>query len=375
MSNIAFIDLAEQQKRISTKINMRIDTVLSHGKYILGPEVDELEQKLAQFSNVKHAISCGNGTDALLLALMALNVKAGDVIFCPSFTFAATAEVVPMLGAIPFFVDVDEKTFNISSVSLTQAIEFAKHSGLTPKGIIAVDLFGLPADYDNLEAIATQNDLFIIADSAQGYGATYNNAVTGSIGDVATTSFFPAKPLGCYGDGGAIFTDDDKIASEIKSLRFHGKGKDKYDNEKIGMNSRLDTIQAAILLAKIDIYSDEINLRNLVADRYLKGINNKDLRKPYVPSNSKSVWAQFTLVARSLSHRENIMQAMAAKNIPAVIYYPKPLHLQTAYKSYPLSPNGLAVSERLATQVFSIPMHPYLEKDTQDFIIDVINAA
>lgn len=372
--SIAFIDLATQQAQIKDKIDQRIQNVLAHGKYILGPEVAALEKKLAKFSNVKHAIGCANGTDALLLALMAFKVRVGEAIFCPSFTFSATAEVIPCMGAVPYFVDVDEKTFNMDINSLKNAISEAKAAQLKPSGIIPVDLFGLPADYDPIEEIARLEDLWILADSAQGYGGNYKGRITGSIGDIATTSFFPAKPLGCYGDGGAVFTDDDDLAELITSYRLHGKGGHKYNNERIGMNSRLDTIQAAILLEKLAIYADEIEKRQSVAERYIKGIENPALETPHIPGDIKSVWAQFTLKAESEKSRDFIMASLKEQNIPSVVYYPLPLHMQTAYKAFPVSGNGLPVSESLAEIVFSLPMHPYLETDTQDKIISVINS-
>ena len=374
MPNISFIDLSTQQKRIKDRIDASIQKVLSHGAYILGPEVGLLEQRLAEFSGVEHAITCANGTDALLLALMALQVKSGDVIFCPSFTFAATAEVVPCLGATPYFVDVSEDDFNIDPFSLEKSIFAAEEAGLRPRGVIAVDLFGLPADYDRLEQICKKEGLFIIADSAQGYGAGYKGRITGAMGDLTTTSFFPAKPLGCYGDGGAVLTDNTSLAELITSYRFHGKGDDKYDNKHIGMNSRLDTLQAAILLEKLEIYREELNARDKVATRYLNEIRSDKIGLPSVPPDCRSVWAQFTLKAQDALARESHMQKLNAVGIPTAIYYPKPLHLQTAYNTFPTAPAGLKVSERLANSVFSIPMHPYLDETAQEHIIETINS-
>ncbi|MDA7561724.1 DegT/DnrJ/EryC1/StrS aminotransferase family protein [Alphaproteobacteria bacterium] len=373
MSDIPFIDLAAQQNRIRAKIDRRLDEVLRHGNYILGPEVQQLERELAQFSGVKHAITCGNGTDALLLALMALEIRTGDAVFCPSFTFAATAEVVPCLGATPFFVDVDENTFNLDPNSLRLAIGEARAIGLRPRCIIPVDLFGLPADYKQILEIAENEKLSVLADSAQGYGGAFHGQKTGSIGDIATTSFFPAKPLGCYGDGGALFTNDDHIAEVVISYRFHGKGADKYDNERIGMNSRLDTFQAAILLEKLAIYPDELSRRNKIAGRYSMGIKNDCIQTPFLPNGYKSAWAQYTLKAPDSNSRSIFMEALKKQGIPSVIYYPVPLHKQTAYRKFPRCSDGLATSEQLATQVFSIPFHPYLSESLQDSIIDVIN--
>ena len=370
--SIAFIDLAAQQSQIKEKIDRRIQDVLAHGKYILGPEVSELEQKLGEFANVKNVITCANGTDAIQLALMALRVQTGDAVFCPSFTFAATAEVVPFLGATPVFVDCDERTFNMDVGSLKQAITDAKALNLQPKGIIAVDLFGLPADYDAIEGVAKENDLFIIVDSAQGFGGEYKGRTTVSIGDLATTSFFPAKPLGCYGDGGAVFTENEELAALISSFRFHGKGQHKYDNERIGMNSRLDTLQAGVLLEKLAIYTVEIERRNEIAKRYIDGLLNSVVKPPLIPSGLKSVWAQFTVIAENEESRTAIMAGLKENDIPSVVYYPLPLHQQTAYKNYPVSGNGLPVSEDLSKRVFSLPMHPYLDEATQDKIIDVM---
>lgn len=369
-----FIDLAAQQARIKDKIDARIQAVLAHGGYIMGPEVKEFEAGLAAFSGVKHALGCANGTDALQLALMALGVGAGDAVFCPTFTFAATAEVVPLFGAAPVFVDVDETSFNMDPASLERAIAEARRLGLKPAGIIPVDLFGLPADYDAIEAIAAREGLWIVADSAQGYGATYKGRRTGSIGTIATTSFFPAKPLGCYGDGGVVFTDDDDLAKLLDSLRVHGKGSDKYDNARIGLNSRLDTLQAGILLEKLAIYQDEIERRQVVAQRYNNGLSNH-VATPVVPEDSISVWAQYTLKARDGAERDRIMAALKSAGIPSVVYYPRPLHTQTAYAGFPKDPAGLPVAERLAATVFSLPMHPYLSEADQDRVIETIVGA
>lgn len=368
---IEFIDLKAQQSRIKDKLDARIQAVLAGGAYIMGPEVRELEAELSQFCGAKYALTCANGTDALHLALMALGAKAGDAIFCPSFTFAATAEIVPHVGATPVFVDVDDRTFNISVDSLKRAIVHAKELGLRAAGIIPVDLFGLPADYEPIEAIARENGMWIIADSAQGFGATYKGRMTGSIGDIATTSFFPAKPLGCYGDGGAVFTSNDELAALIGSLRVHGKGADKYDNVRIGVNSRLDTLQAAILLEKLAIYADEIDARQVVADRYSAMLGDR-FQVPDVPNDAKSVWAQYTLRAASTEARDAAMAALRADGIPSVVYYPMPLHQQGAYKNYPADPAGLSTCADLAKTVFSLPMHPYLTEQDQDRIVGAL---
>lgn len=368
-----FIDLAAQQARIKPQIDARIQAVLAHGNYIMGPEVRELEAALAAFCGAKHALGCANGTDALQLALMALNAGPGDAVFCPTFTFASTAEVVPPTGATPVLVDVRDDSFNMDVDSLKRAIIHAKASGLRPAGVIPVDLFGLPADYDAIEAVAAEEGMWIIADSAQGFGATYRGRTTGSIGTIATTSFFPAKPLGCYGDGGALFTDDDELAALIQSYRVHGKGNHKYDNERIGINSRLDTLQAAILIEKLAIYADEIEARQVIARRYADGIGEA-LITPQVTNECQSVWAQYTVRTKPGQNREAIMAALKEVDVPTVVYYPRPLHRQTAYSSYPTDSAGLPVAEALANEVFSLPMHPYLDVTTQEQIIEAIRA-
>ena len=369
---LAFIDLAAQQARIKAQLDARMQSVLARGLYIMGPEVAELERGLSAFCGAKHSISCANGTDALLLALMALDVRPGDAVFCPSFTFAATAEMLPFVGAVPFFVDVRPDTYNMDVESLKRAIAEARQQGLRPVGIIPVDLFGLPADFDLIETIAAENKLWIIDDSAQGFGALYKGRRTGSIGTIATTSFFPAKPLGCYGDGGALFTEDDELATRIHSLRVHGQGSDKYNNERIGINSRLDTIQAAILLEKLSIYPDEIEKRQVVAGRYNAGLSNL-VQTPYVPEGLQSVWAQYTLQATNEAQRDMLMAQLKKMDIPSVVYYPRPLHQQTAYKNFPTDPHGLKTSEKLSKCVFSLPMHPYLTAEIQEKIIDILS--
>lgn len=369
--SIAFIDLVAQQQRIKPELDSRIQAVLAHGNYIMGPEVAELEAGLATFCGAKYALSCANGTDALQLALMALGIGTGDAVFCPSFTFAATAEIVPPTGATPVFVDVCEDSYNLDVKSLERAIEYARSIKLKPACVIPVDLFGLPADYDAIEAIAKREGMAVVADSAQGFGATYRGRTTGSIGVIATTSFFPAKPLGCYGDGGAIFTSDEAICNLIKSYRVHGKGSHKYDNERVGINSRLDTLQAAILLAKLAIYEDEIEARQLVAQRYEEGIGEV-LITPSTPNDCRSVWAQYTVRVKAGQDRDAIMQRLEAAGVPTVVYYSRPLHQQTAYRDFPVDPNGLSISERLSKEVFSLPMHPYLDVELQEQIIDVV---
>mmetsp|Transcript_10468 Transcript_10468/g.33857 ORF Transcript_10468/g.33857 Transcript_10468/m.33857 type:complete len:355 (+) Transcript_10468:3140-4204(+) len=352
-----FIDLAAQYKHLKTKIDKRIQTVLDHGNYIMGPEVQELEEKLAAYVGVKHAITCANGTDALTLALMVLNIQEGDAIFCPTFTFFATAEVVAYEGATPVFVDSDESTFNICPVDLEKRIQTTIAEGkLTPKAIIAVDLFGLPANYPEIQKIADKYNLKLVEDAAQGFGGSINGKAAGSFGDIATTSFFPAKPLGCYGDGGAIFTDNDEYAELLKSYRVHGKGSDKYDNVRIGMNSRLDTIQAAILLEKLAEFPTELINRNKAANNYKKTLAGK-YKTPNVPEGYISSWAQYTLVSEN---RDAEMASYKEQGIPTMVYYGTCMHQQTAFKDLNYLDEEFPVATKLSKQVFSLPMHPYL---------------
>ena len=367
LKSLNFIDLAAQQKRLSKKITNRIDKVLSHGKYIMGPEVRELEKSLADYVGANNVISCGSGTDALVLALMAYDIGAGDIVFCPAFTFPATAESIAILGARPYFIDVEEDTFNISISSLNEAIkDVIKEGKYNMKAIIAVDLYGLPADYNNLIKISKTYNLKLISDAAQSFGAIYNSKKVGSLADITCVSFFPAKPLGCYGDGGAIITNNNKIAEKIKSLRVHGKGKSKYDIDLIGMNSRLDTIQAAVLLAKLEDFDWEFNKRNELADNYNKSLSGY-IEVPYIPESCKSIWAQFTLKHKD---REEIQKNLNNIGIPTMVYYPVPMHLQKAYKKY--YRGGLENSEKLSKEVFSIPMYPDMLIEDQKYIIENI---
>jgi len=366
-----FIDLAAQQARLRPQLDRAIARVLDEGQYVMGPDVARFEKQLAEFCGVKHCLSCANGTDALQLALMALGVGVGDAVFVPSFTFAATAEIAPLVGATPVFVDVLPDTFNMDPASLKRAIAQAKDDGLRPAVVIPVDLFGLAADYNTIEAICRENNLKLVGDSAQGFGASYHGRITGSIGDIATTSFFPAKPLGCYGDGGATFTNDDELAALLDSYRVHGKGHHKYFNDRVGLNSRLDTLQAAILIEKLAVYADELDARQKVADRYNAGLSNR-YETPYIPEGQTSVWAQYTLKTANKAERDALMEKAKAAGIPTVIYYPMPLHQQKAYNSFPRDPKGLSVSEDLSQRVVSLPMHPYLDRETQDRIIDVV---
>ena len=366
-----FIDLNAQQILLRQKIDARIASILDHGNYIMGPEVEILESNLASFCGANHVISCANGTDALQIACMALNLGPGDGVIVPSFSFAATAEAPCLVGATPIFVDSDPTTFNIDHNSINNVLKHTKNIGVQPKAIIAVDLFGLPANYPKILEIANANNLNVICDSAQGWGGSIEGQMTGTFGTITTTSFFPAKPLGCYGDGGAIFTENDKISQIIKSIRTHGKGSSKYENIRVGMNSRLDTLQAGILLEKLAVYEVEIDTRNQIASRYTTAL--KDLiQTPTIPDGYNSIWAQYTLRATSTQERNEIMSALTAECIPSSIYYPKPLHKQTPYKKFPLDPAGLQNSEHLAEEVFSIPMHPYLSEEDQNKVIEVI---
>lgn len=369
---IPFINLAAQQKLIRDKIDAGFARVLNHGAYIMGPEVFQLERDLSAFCGAKHSLSCANGTDAIALILMAKGVKKGDAVLCPSFTFAATAEVIAWVGATPIFLDINENTFNLDPNSIKLGLKKAKELGLNPVGVISVDLFGLPADYDPIEEICQENGLWLLCDAAQGFGGVYKGRKVGSIGMATSTSFFPAKPLGCYGDGGAVFTESDELNDIMKSLRVHGQGTDKYDNVRIGMNGRLDTLQAVVLIEKLKIFADEIVKRNGVADRYSKALQDvADV--PLVPAGLISCWAQYTLKVDG-AKRQAIIDALKAKDIPTMIYYPIPLHKQQAYKHYPSAGNGLAVTDKVCPQVLSLPMHPYLDVATQDYIIEQVRA-
>jgi dTDP-4-amino-4,6-dideoxygalactose transaminase len=371
---IEFIDLNAQRRRLGRRIDEAILRVVDHGKYIMGPEVAAFEKELGAFCGARHVLSCANGTDALGLALMAKKIKRGQAVLVPSFTFAATAEVVAWFDAVPVFVDVREDTFNVDPASLEAGIASAKRLGLEPAGIIPVDLFGLPADYDEILAIAAAHRLWVISDAAQSFGATYKGRNVGTLGDVATTSFFPAKPLGCYGDGGAVFTDNDDAAAVLKSLRVHGQGSDKYDNVRIGMNARLDTIQAAVLSEKLTIFGDEIEARNQVAAQYDKMLN-EFVTVPRLPPGLTSVWAQYTVRLPGTRDRDMVATKLKTSGVPTAIYYAKPLHRQTAYRDYPVAGNGLPVSDRLAGEVLSLPMHPYLDRDIQHRIVSALRAA
>jgi dTDP-4-amino-4,6-dideoxygalactose transaminase len=371
---IEFVDLGAQRRRIGARMDEAIRRVVDHGRFILGPEVAKLEDQLAEFCGAKHVLSCANGTDALGLALMALGAGPGQAILVPSFTFAATAEVVAWFGATPIFVDVLTDTFNMAPGSFEAGIATARRLGLTPAGVIPVDLFGLPADYHEILAIAASNRMWVLCDAAQSFGAVYKGSPVGTIGDMTTTSFFPAKPLGCYGDGGAVFLDDDEMIAVLKSLRVHGQGSDKYDNVRVGMNARLDTMQAAVLLEKLAIFADEIAARDRIAGRY-NALLGDVVSVPEVPAGLTSVWAQYTIRLPAGCDRDALAARLKSAGIPTAVYYPKPLHTQTAYRDYPRAGNGLPVSEQLSAEVLSLPMHPYLDEATQDRIAAALRAA
>ncbi|HJQ57908.1 MAG TPA: DegT/DnrJ/EryC1/StrS aminotransferase family protein [Vineibacter sp.] len=365
---IAFIDLAAQRRRIAREIDAAIARVLDHGIFISGPEVAAFEVKLATFCGARFAVACGNGTDAMQLALMARDIGHGDAVIVPDFTFTATAEAVALVGGTPVFVDI-QADFNVDVGQLEAGLRAAKNKGLKPRAVIAVDLFGLAADYDALNSFCDANGLLLIADAAQSFGAGLRGRKVGTLAPITTTSFFPAKPLGCYGDGGAILTDDADLVATLKSLRVHGQGTDKYDNVRIGVNSRLDTIQAAILMCKLDIFAHEIEARQAVAARYTRALANRVIT-PTIPDDAVSVWAQYTVRIPD-GRRDEVAAKLKAAGIPTAIYYPKPLHQQTAYRHFPAA-GSLAVSRRFSGEVLSLPMHPYLESATQEHIVKAI---
>lgn len=351
---IPFIDLKAQQDKIRPQLDAAIKRVLDHGKYIMGPEVFELEEKLADYCGVKHAITCSSGTDSLLMILMAKGIKPGDAVFIPNFTFTATPEVVALLGATPVFVDVLTDTYNIDPQSVIEGIHVARKKGLNPKAIIAVDLFGQPANYPSLEKVANEYNLWILADAAQSFGATLYNKRVGSLALATSTSFFPAKPLGCYGDGGAVFTNDDEIADIIKSIRIHGMGKHKYDNVRIGLNARLDTIQAAILLEKLKIFDDELQERHKIATYYNSSLKDV-VQVPQLINGATSAWAQYTVKLPPKLDRTLFSSILKEAGIPTMIYYKKPLNLQTAYEHFPAA-KKLSVSNESSKMVMSLPL-------------------
>jgi dTDP-4-amino-4,6-dideoxygalactose transaminase len=371
---VAFIDIAAQRRRLGHSIDDAVGRVLAHCQFVNGPEVAQLESELAAFSGAKHVISCASGTDALLMVLMAKSVGPGDAVFCPSFTFCATGEAVALTGATPVFIDVDESTFNMDAEALQRGIATAKRLGLKPKAAIPVDLFGQSADHDSVGAVAEAEGIFVLDDAAQGFGARYKGRRLGTFGLATATSFFPAKPLGCFGDGGALFTDDAELAETLRSIRVHGQGSDKYDNVRLGLTGRLDTMQAAILIEKLKIFEDEIAMRNEIAQRYAHGLGNV-VTVPHVARGCTSVWAQYTIRLPHGVNRAGFAAALKAQGIPTAIYYPKSMHQQTAYRGFPVAEGGLPVSEKLSDDVISLPMHAYLDELTQQRIIKAVRGA
>jgi dTDP-4-amino-4,6-dideoxygalactose transaminase len=371
---VPFIDLGAQRRRLGTSVDEAVARVLTHCQFINGPEVTQLEADLAAFTGAKHVVSCASGTDALLMVLMAMDVGRGDAVLCPSFTFCATGEVVALTGATPVFVDVDEATFNMDVASFQRGIATARKLGLKPRAVIPVDLFGLSADHDAIGAVAEAEGLFVLDDAAQAFGASYKGRRLGTSALATATSFFPAKPLGCFGDGGAIFTDDAKLAETLRSVRVHGQGSDKYDNVRLGITGRLDTMQAAILIEKLKIFEDEIAARNKVAERYARGLGNV-VTVPHVTAGCVSVWAQYTIRLPRGVDRDGFAAALKAQGIPTAVYYPKSMHQQTAYRDFPVADGGLPTCEKLSSDVISLPMHAYLDEPTQERVIQAVRSA
>ena len=364
---IPFIDVTAQRQRLGRKIDEAIARVLGHCQFIMGPEIRELETALADFCGARHALTCASGTDALVLVLMAKGIGPGDAVICPAFTFTATAEAVALVGATPVFADVAEASFNLDPASCARAVDTATRAGLRPKAVIVVDMFGQPADHRAIAAVAEAHNLFVLDDAAQSFGASYHNRSVGTLAGATATSFFPAKPLGCYGDGGAVFTDDDELATVLRSLRVHGEGRSRYEAVRIGTNARFDTMQAAVLIEKLKIFSDEISARDRIAQRYSKHLS--DLAAvPQLAQGTTSVWAQYTIRLRS-GRRDAFAAALKTQGIPTAVYYPIPLNRQEAYRHFPVADGGVPVSEQLAAEVISLPMHAYLDEATQDHII------
>lgn len=368
-----FRDLKKQYQVLKKDIDASINQVITDCNFISGNQVLKVEEELAEYVGVKHCVTCANGTDALSLAMMVWNIGKGDAVFVPDFTFFSTGEIVAFAGATPVFVDVDQDTFNISVQSLEYQIEKVLNEGiLTPKAIIPVDLFGLPADYEKISQIALKYNLNILEDGAQGFGGEWNGRKACSFGEISTTSFFPAKPLGCYGDGGAVFTDDDELANLLKSIRIHGKGTMKYDNIRIGMNSRLDTIQAAILSVKLKAFKEyELDWVNHVADQYTDRLK-KVLKTPNIPVNYKSSWAQYTIQLRDKKERDRVQRKLRDADIPSMIYYPKPMHMQQAFSERIFKMDEYANTNKLCDTVLSLPMHPYLKEQDIDKVTNLI---
>ena len=374
---IPFIDLKTQQRQIRSKIDERIKKVLDHGQYILGPEVKELENELSRFTNSKYVLCCSSGTDALLLALLGLKLKPGDGVIVPSFTFASSAEVMPLLGAIPIFIDVEADTFNLDPEKLDETLKTANEMGINVKGIMSVGLFGQPANMNAIKEFAAKNNLWVIDDAAQSFGGKYNKQMVGNLCEVTATSFFPAKPLGCYGDGGAIFTNNKEIYEIANSSHVHGMGNNRYEYDRIGMNARMSTIQAAILLEKLAIFPDELKKRQQVADYYNAYLEKLDLglQLPTLKKNIQSSWAQYTIILPTNIDRSLLQEALKLRDIPTAVYYPIPLNEHKPYKDYPVSKAGLKITYELSKNVLSLPMHPYLERKDIIYISNNIGEA
>ena len=372
---MSFIDLAAQQKRLRGEIEARLNAVLDHGGYIMGAEVAELERSFCDRLGVKHTISCSSGTDALILGLLGLGVNPGDGVIVPSFTFAASAEAIAVLGACPVFAEVDAGSFNLDAERLGDALTAGQEAGLNMVGIIPVGLFGQPAALDQICAFAAEKGLWVMDDAAQSFGAMCGGQAVGRFGAATATSFFPAKPLGCYGDGGALFTDDDHLAELARSARVHGQGADKYENERIGMTARLDTMQAAVLLAKLGIFDDELTLRQQAADRYAECLAGSGVTLPVLDEGATSSWAQYVIRLPHGTDRQAVQDKMKADGVPTAVYYPRPMHTQKPYARYPVAKGGLAVTEALAADVLALPMHPYLSQADQDKVADALTAA
>jgi dTDP-4-amino-4,6-dideoxygalactose transaminase len=368
---VPFVDLVAQRRRLGRRIDEAIARVLDHCQFILGPEVAQFEHDLAAFCGARHAVGVASGFDAIVLVLLAKGIGRGDAVFCPAFTFWATAEAVALVGATPVFVDIEETSFNLDPVSLERAIATAHRLGLQPKAVLPVDLFGLPADYDAIGKVA--GDLFVIADAAQSFGATYHGRQVGTLAPATTTSFFPAKPLGCYGDGGAVLTDDGAFADLLRSLRVHGQGADRHDHVRVGLTGRLDTIQAAVLIEKLKIFSEEIAARNMVAQRYHEGLADI-VMVPSVSRDSSSVWAQYTIRVQP-GVRDRLAASLKGQGIPTATYYPKPVHRQGAGQHFPCVDGGLPVTDRVSQEVLSLPVHAYLDTTAQQRIIAALRRA
>lgn len=368
---VPLIDLQAQRARIGARIEAAIKRVLDHGAYIMGPEVVEVERRLAALSGAQHVVSCSNGTTAMVMALMAWDVGRGDAVFVPSFTFTATAEVAAIIGATPMFVDVLPDTYNMDPDSLARAISVAEQIGLKPRVVIPVDLFGQPADHDAIRVVADKHGLLILDDAAQSFGASYKGKRLGALADITATSFYPSKPLGCYGDGGAVFTNNEEWAKRLTQVRVHGQGRDRNETMRVGLTARFDSIQAAVLIEKLAIFEDECRAREKVAARYDAGLKGA-VTTPHVRPDCTSVWAQYTITS---PRRDRIVAALTAKKISTAVFYARPIHLQTPYRGFPVAAGGLPVTERLAQEVVSLPMHPYLAPGVQDEIIAAVRAS